>query len=122
MFVGWIRHESFTSDIEELSLSIGIDTNLVTNTINMDQSLSFGAYVDKKLVGLITAYSFDNSILINSLYYLKENSEEIISRLFNILLTNIQNNQKTILFMGNKQEEKILTTLGFKQYAKFTKQ
>jgi len=121
MFVGWIRHESFTSDIEELSLSIGIDTNLVTNTINMDQSLSFGAYVDKKLVGLITAYSFDNSILINSLYYLKENSEEIISRLFKILLTNIQNDKKTILFMGNKQEEKILTTLGFKPYANFTK-
>jgi hypothetical protein len=121
MFVGWIRQESLSDDIQELSLSIGVDTNLVTNTIKEDPSLSFGVYEEDKLIGLITAYSFENSILINSLYYMKDNSKEIITRLFKILLTNIQDAKKTILFMGNKAEKQILETFGFKAYANFTK-
>jgi len=100
---------------------MGIDTNLVTNTIKEDQSLSFGAYEDGKLVGLITAYAFDNSLLINNLYYAQESSEDIITRLFNILLSNIQNKNQTILFMGSKKEEEFLKTLGFKAYGNFIK-
>lgn len=121
MFIGWIRKEDFKKDVEKLSLTIGMDINLVFNTAQEDPSLCFGAYEDDNLVGLISAFHFDNSILINNLYYDVQNSETIIKRLFTILLNNINDNNKTILFMANNDEHNKLKSLGFKKYANFNK-
>ena len=121
MFVGWIRHETLQQDIEKLSTTMGLDTNLVLNTIKEDASLAFGAYANNELVGLICAISFENSILINNLYYTQENSEELITRLFKISLQNINQPTKTILFMANTLEHKLLEPLGLKKYANFIK-
>ncbi len=121
MFIGWIRKNTFKDDLEVLSNSVVIDKNLVLNTVQEDESLSFGAYDDDKLVVIITAYQFQDSILINNLYYIKEIEDDIIKRIFQILLNNINDEKKSILFMANESEQKILKSFGFKKYANFKK-
>jgi hypothetical protein len=121
MFIGWIRKESFKIDIEKLTSSMVVDKNLVFKTITEDQSLCFGAYLENDLVALITAFTFENSILINNLYYDIKDSEDVIRRLLNILLKNINDDKKTILFMANKNEQDIFKDKGFKKLAYFYK-
>lgn len=121
MFVGWIRKDSLEKDIEEFSSHIAIDIHLLVHTILQNQSLCFAAYEENKIVALITAFEFDNSFLINGLYYLEDITDDIIEKLLNLLLKNINEENKTILFMGNKKEKKVFLEAKFKQYAKFKK-
>jgi len=122
MFIGWIRKDTFQNDLEILSQKLIIDKSLVSKTVQEDQSLSFGAYnKNGELEAIVTAYTFQNSILINNLFYTKEIEKDIIKRLFMILLKNSNQEEKSILFMSNKFEESILVDLGFKKYANFKK-
>jgi len=122
MFIGWIRKDKFVDDLEKLSQLVTMDKNLITKTVQEDQSLAFGAYNDENdLEAIVCAYSFKNSILINNLYYIKDINPDIIRRLFSILLKNIDEKNKSILFMSNKFEQDILEGVGFKKYANFKK-
>lgn len=121
MFIGWIRKKSFYDDLSALSEKITIDQNLITKTVDEDQSLAFGAYENNELLAVITAYSFKDSILINNLYYIKEIGEDIIIRLFKLLLNNIDEKNKTILFLASLKEQELLKEFGFKKYANFKK-
>ena len=122
MFIGWIRKDTFQDDLEKLSQTIVLDKNLVSKTVQEDQSLSFGAYNDAgDLEAIITAYSFKNSILINNLYYTKELEFDIVKRLFTILLNNIIPTTLPILFMANEKEQTLLKEFGFHKYANFKK-
>jgi hypothetical protein len=121
MFIGWIRKKSFYDDLTVLSEKITIDQNLITKTVDEDQSLAFGAYENGELLAIITAYSFKDSILINNLYYVKEIAEEIIVRLFKLLLNNIDESKKTIMFLASVKEQEILKEFSFKKYANFKK-
>lgn len=120
MFIGWIRKDSFNNDIEKLSESISLDKNLIINTTQENHSLSFGAYDENKLVAIVTAFEFYDSILINNLYYIKEIENKTIIRLIKLLLQNI-NQTKTVLFLANKNEQEFLKEFGFKKYANFKK-
>lgn len=121
MFIGWIRKNSLKEDLKKFGEEVLLDENLLVNTINEDQSLCFGAYEDKELQGLITAFRFENSVLINNLYYKKDIDWEIIQRLLKILLDNLQEDEDSILFMANKAEKAVFEKFGFQTYSRFKK-
>lgn len=122
MFVGWIRKASFEKDLKEFSLDTAVDENLVLNSVNENQSLCFGAYEQNKLQALITAYNFENTILINNFYYKNDFTSDLKKRLIKILLNNICDEKKTILIMANKNgESDIFKDFGFEKFADFKK-
>lgn len=121
MFIGWIRNKSFSTDLELFSSSIIIDKSLVMKTFHANQSLCFGAYDENRLVAFISAYESDNSIIINNFYYMPEISSDAKKRLIKLLLDNIKEDKKTILFMSRKDEKDLLISFDFKEYAKFKK-
>ncbi len=121
MFIGWIRKNSFENDIKGLSNDILIDENLIINTLNENQSLSFGAYAGDELQAFISAYCFEKSILINNFYYKEGFDDGYKKRLVKILLDNIDDEEKSILFMASKNETDIFKEFGFKKYADFKK-
>ncbi len=122
MFIGWLRKSSFKTDLEEFSKDRLVDTNLVLNTVNENQDLCFGAYDERKLIAFITAFRFQNSILINNFYYDDNVSSDVKKRLINLLLNNSYDENSPILFMAkDKTELPILKRFKFKEYAKFKK-
>ncbi|WP_024953505.1 hypothetical protein [Sulfurospirillum arcachonense] len=121
MFVGWIRKSSFESDLLEFEKTQVIDKKLILNTAFYNQSLCFGAYEDKKLLGFISAYMFEESVYINNFYYQKELSKEVKKRLIKILLTNISEENKSIYILSLEDEKEVFESFGFKSYAKFSK-
>jgi hypothetical protein len=120
MFVGWIRKDSFSSDLEELSQDILIDKNLVLNTFEKNPSLTFGIYDGNKLRALIGAYEFEKQILINSFYYTKNVSTQAKKKLIDLLLTNLEILDKTVLFLSKVDELKYFESFEFKKYETFT--
>jgi hypothetical protein len=121
MFIGWIRKISFSTDLEALSSLITIDKSLIMKTFHENQALCFGAYDEDKLVAFISAYELENSIIINNFYYINDINDDTKKRLINLLLSNINEDKKTILFMSKKSEKKILLSFAFKEYANFKK-
>jgi len=121
MFIGWVRKNTFAEDLEILSQELTIDKNLVKNTVEVDQSLAFGVYEEDRLAAIVTAYQFKDSILINNLYYKKSVDQSILQRLFKILLNNINEDEKSIMFLAHKNEQAMLKEFGFEKYADFKK-
>lgn len=121
MFIGWIRKKSFSADLEQFGSEIMIDKSLILKTYDENNSLCFGAYDENKLVAFISAYELPQSILINNFYYQKNCGKDIKKRLLKLLLTNINEDEKTILFMVHKDEKELVTPFDFKDYTKFTK-
>ena len=121
MFVGWIRKNNFQSDLDEFTKSKVIDKNLILNSMNENPSLCFGAYEDNRLVAFITAYIFEKSILINNFYYFDDVTKEIKQRVLKVLLNNIDNEDKSILFLASKDELEIFKSSDFKIFANFKK-
>jgi len=121
MFVGWIREDSLSTDLDTLSQELLIDKNIILNTFQENPSLSFGVYDKEKLSALISAFEYDNSILINGFYYLETVSTEIKNKLLDLLLENISDKEKTILFLANQNELEIFKQFEFKPYCEFLK-
>jgi hypothetical protein len=120
MFIGWIRGKSFSADLEAFSASITIDKSLVLKSFEQNQSLCFGAYDEKKLVAFISAYELQDSILINNFYYLEDITDDTKKRLLKLLLTNLAEDTKPVLFMSKNKERNLFSSFGFKEYAKFS--
>jgi len=122
MFVGWIRGKTFLKELDELEKKIVIDKNLVYKTYSLNPELTYGVYDNKELVAIISAYEFENQMLINGFYYLDIVKSDIIEKLVELFMKNIYNFDKTILFMAKiKDELTIFEKFGFKKYADFSK-
>jgi hypothetical protein len=119
MFVGWIRKDSFKSDLDELEKSCVIDKNLLQNSAFYNQRLCFGAYEENRLEAVISAFNFDKSIYINNFYYKQNVSEEVKKRLVKLLLRNIEFGDKSIYLLVKEDEKEIFSSLGFESFAKF---
>jgi len=119
MFIGWIRKNSFEVDLKTLSKDILVDENLVLNTVNENQALCFGAYEGDQLQAFISAYNFDNTIFINNFYYQDGFDNEYKKRLLKILLNNIYDEKKSIIFLISQEEIGVFKEFGFKAYANF---
>lgn len=119
MFVGWIRQASLEKDLNEFEKSCVVDKNLILNSAFYNQSLCFGIYEGNLLKGLISAYCFEKTILINNFYYTQELESSLKTRLINILLKNISEEDKSILVISRGDEKSMFEGFGFKSLAPF---
>lgn len=121
MFVGWIRQDSFQNDLELFAQNRIIDKNLVINSVNKSPILGFAAYDEKKLCAFITAYEFENMILVNNFFYLNAIDESVKKRLVSILMKNLESTKKSVVVLARKDECGIFEELHFQAYADFKK-
>jgi len=121
MFIGWIRQDRFKDDIKEFAKSKIIDENLILNTVLNNNTISFGAYDDGKLISFITIFVLDKRILINNFYYLDNCDDSIKIRMIKLVLNNINIKNKSIMILVSNKEKKIFNDCGFKEYSKFYK-
>jgi hypothetical protein len=120
MFIGW-HTDTFESNLENFSKSVLCDTNLLIKTWQQDKSHSFGAYKEGKLLGMVSAFMFENSTLINNFCYKQELSSDDKKRLLSLLLKNIDESDKSTLVLVSDGERELFDTFGFKSYAPFYK-
>lgn len=121
MFVGWIRQDSFQSDLELFAQNKIIDKNLVINTVGKNPLLGYAAYDDQKIFALITAYEFDTMILVNNFFYLDSIDQTIKERLVNILMKNLNNYKKPVVVLARTDEKNIFEDFQFQKYTDFKK-
>ena len=121
MFVGWIRKETFVDDLEKFSEKKIIDKNLILTSYESRNDLCYGAYDKDKLVCFLTAYEFENSLIINNFYYFDTVDDKIKERVLRLFLNNSSFEEKTILILSNVIDMRLLETFFFKKYADFTK-
>lgn len=120
MFIGW-HTEDFPKALEAFSQDILCDKNLLIKTWMENKTICFGAYTDEMLVGMISAYVFKNSILINNFYYKEELDIENKERLLSLLLKNINNENKTIMVLVSEEERILFEKYKFDEFAPFYK-
>jgi hypothetical protein len=121
MFVGWLRINSLSHDLNALEKKVILDKNLIQKTVLENQYLGFGVYDGDALVALITAEAFDKSILINNFYYTEDVDTKIKQRVIKLLLSNLNESNKTILILSKEREFEIFQKFGFKSFEKFYK-
>ena len=119
MFVGWIR-DGFETQIEGWEKS-GVDTQLLLRSQALEPDLCYGAYDEKgALQGVIAALRMQRYILIHTFVFPEEDAHTP-KRLLQLLLTNLQPLEKTVLFMAQGREKEVFTHEGFASYAAFDK-
>ncbi len=121
MFVGLLRINSLSRDLDAFEKKVILDKNLIHKTVLENQYLGFGAYDGDDLVALITAEDFEKSILINNFYYDENIGAEIKQRLVKLLLSNLRHNDKTILILSKESESEIFQNFGFQSFERFHK-
>ncbi|HHS92789.1 MAG TPA: hypothetical protein ENK82_05535 [Campylobacterales bacterium] len=119
MFIGWLRGDNLKQDIDAFEQEKVIDKNLVLKSYEENPAYCFGIYEGEKLMALITAYAFDESILINNFYALERVESSLKKRLFKLLLNNIDR-EKTLLILAQHKESLWLKEFGFLHYHAFS--
>ena len=120
MFIGWIR-PGLEQDIAQLSQEAICDKHLCIHTYKNNKSLCFGIYDQAKLVGFISAFSWEKSIVINNFCYVKDIDNETKMRLIQLLLRNVESKQKPIMVLTNEHEKELFLQASFEEYASFYK-
>jgi hypothetical protein len=120
MFVGW-HTENFPKILDDFSKDILCDKNLLIKTWMENKTICFGAYLDKVLVGMISAFTFKESTLINNFYYNENIDFETKERLLVLLLKNIKNKTNTIMILAKDEEKVLFEKYGFNEFAHFFK-
>jgi hypothetical protein len=113
MFVGWLRKDYNLDTLKEHNPLL--DAHLIDKTYHLFPELCFGVYDDEgKLVGVLSAYEFDEVLCINNFFVIEEFSE-YKTRLIKILLSNVS--YKTVIVLTDSTKE--FENLGFEKYYKF---
>ncbi len=120
MFIGWIR-PGLEQDIAQLSKEAICDKHLCIHTYKNNKSLCFGIYDQAKLVGFISAFSLEKSIVINNFCYVKDIDNETKMRLIQLLLRNVESKQKPIMVLANEHEKELFLQASFEEYTSFYK-
>lgn len=119
MFIGWLR-KGYFDDLSLLEEDYEtIDKALIQSTHSNFPELCFGAYEKDKLVGIITAYKFEKTILVNS-FYVKKDKLTLANRLLAIILRNIDLKEYTVSVMCEKNILENIE-LPYNVYAPFSK-
>ncbi|MDD3774772.1 MAG: hypothetical protein PHV08_02305 [Sulfurovaceae bacterium] len=118
MFVGWIRPD-LKEDIMQLSKEAICDKYLCYHTYKANKSLCFGIYNKEKLVGFISAFAWEKSIIINNFCYTVAIDDETKMRLIRLLLRNIESKQKPVLILANEHEKELFSQVDFQEYTSF---
>jgi hypothetical protein len=116
MFIGYLKNgfeESLGDMITENPL---FDLELLKQTYHVYPQYCFAAYEDSKIVGVLSAYLFENYLYINVVEVL-EKHEGILTRLISLLLRNFPNQNILVLIENDKSKQ--LEELGFGVYSDF---
>lgn len=113
MFIGYLKN-GFEDCLDEIEQNnILFDLELLKKTYEVFPQYCFAAYENSKIVGVISAYAFDNHLYINVLDVLND-SKDILKRLVSLLLKNTSN--ETVLILVEKKYTKDLEDLSFITY------
>lgn len=118
MFIGYLKN-GFEDSLEELSNNNPLfDLELLKQTYNVFPQYCFAAYENSKIIGVLSAYSFDSYLYVNVIEVLNE-YQDILKRLISLLIRNFPNENILFLIESNKSQE--LESLGFKVHSDFVK-
>ena len=118
MFIGYLKN-GFEDSLEELSNNNPLfDLELLKQTYNVFPQYCFAAYENSKIIGVLSAYSFDSYLYVNVIEVLN-GYENILKRLISLLTRNFPNENILLLIEADKSQE--LENLGFKTYSDFVR-
>ncbi len=118
MFIGYLKN-GFEDSLEELSNNNPLfDLELLKQTYNVYPQYCFAAYENSKIIGVLSAYSFDSYLYLNVIEVL-DGYDDILKRLISLLTRNFPNENILLLIESDKSQE--LENLGFKTYSDFVR-
>ena len=118
MFIGYLKN-GFEDCLEDLiNKNPLFDLELLKQTYSVYPQYCFAAYKDSKIIGVLSAYTFENYLYINVIEVI-EKYEDILKRLDSLLLRNFPNENILVLIENEKSQE--LENLGFKIYSDFVR-
>lgn len=118
MFIGYLKN-GFEDSLEELSNNNPLfDLELLKQTYNVYPQYCFAAYENSKIIGVLSAYSFDSYLYVNVIEVL-DGYDDILKRLISLLTRNFSNENILLLIESDKSQE--LENLGFKTYSDFVR-
>ena len=118
MFIGYLKN-GFEDSLEELSNNNPLfDLELLKQTYNVYPQYCFAAYENSKIIGVLSAYSFDSYLYVNVIEVL-DGYDDILKRLISLLTRNFSNENILLLIEADKSQE--LENLGFKTYSDFVR-
>lgn len=118
MFIGYLKN-GFEDSLEGLSNNNPLfDLELLKQTYNVYPQYCFAAYENSKIIGVLSAYSFDSYLYVNVIEVL-DGYDDILKRLISLLTRNFPNENILLLIESNKNQE--LESLGFKTYSDFVR-
>jgi hypothetical protein len=118
MFIGYLKN-GFEDSLEELSNNNPLfDLELLKQTYNVYPQYCFAAYENSKIIGVLSAYSFDSYLYVNVIEVL-DGYDDILKRLISLLTRNFPNENILLLIESDKGQE--LENLGFKTYSDFVR-
>lgn len=118
MFIGYLK-KGFENALDELIRTNTLfDLELLKKTYQVFPEYCFAAYENSKIIGVISAYSFDNHLYINVLEVVDE-AKDILKRLVSLLLKNISEQNVMVLVEDKYQKE--LECLSFNTYCNMYK-
>jgi hypothetical protein len=118
MFIGYLK-KGFENALDELIRTNTLfDLELLKKTYQVFPEYCFAAYENSKIIGVISAYSFDNHLYINVLDVIDE-AKDILKRLVALLLKN--SIDENILVLVEDKYSKYLEDLSFNTYCNMYK-
>ena len=114
MFLGYLKN-GFEQSLEDLiNFNPLFDLELLRKTYSVFPEYCFAAYEDSKIVGVISAYSFNKHLYIN-VFEVLDDYENLFLFLFSLLIRNLLN--ENILVLVENSHSYDLEKLGFQNYS-----
>ena len=112
MFIGYLKN-GFEDYLEDLiSKNPLLDLELLKQTYNVYPQYCFAAYENSKIVGVLSAYSFDSYLYVNVIEVMSS-YEDILKRLVSLLIRNFPSENIVILIENKSSKE--LENIGFQE-------
>lgn len=116
MFIGYLK-TGFEDCLEDLTnINPLFDLELLKQTYDVYPQYCFAAYEESKIIGVLSAYSFDKYLYVNVLEVIS-GFEDVLKRLISLLIRNFPEENILILIDSEKSQE--LESLGFKTHSDF---
>jgi len=116
MFIGYLKN-GFEDCIEDLTNENPLfDLELLKQTYNVFPQYCFAAYEESNIVGVLSAYAFQNYLYINVIEVL-EKYDDVLKRLITLFLRNFANENILVLVENDKYQE--FANSGFEVYSDF---
>ncbi|MBU0923557.1 hypothetical protein KKG81_01620 [bacterium] len=118
MFLGYLKN-GFEQSLEDLiNFNPLFDLELLRKTYSVFPEYCFAAYEDSKIVGVISAYSFNKHLYIN-VFEVLDDYENLFTRLISLLIRNLSD--ANILVLVENERSYDLEKLGFQNYSDFVR-